>query len=150
MESFEETVRGRGLRPIRHTVGDASWSCESGYRAMRSLLGDRRAPTAVFASNDRLAIGAMRAVVEAGLRVPDDISVVGVDDIEMAAYVTPPLTTVRQRLADVATLGTKILLDLVRGLEAAETQVVFEPELVVRGSTASTPTGRARALEGGA
>jgi len=136
LESFESAVRARGLAPISHVVGDASWSCESGYVAMRSLLRSEPIPTAVFASNDRLAIGAMRAVVERGLRVPDDISVVGVDDIEMAPYLTPPLTTVRQRLADVATLGTKILLDLIHGVEPNETQVVFEPELVVRESTA--------------
>jgi LacI family transcriptional regulator len=143
LESFESAVRARGLVPITHVVGDASWSCESGYVAMHSLLRSEHIPTAVFASNDRLAIGAMRAAVERGLRVPDDISMVGVDDIEMAPFLTPPLTTVRQRLADVATLGTKILLDLVRGAEPSETQVVFEPELVVRESTAK-PAKRAQ------
>ena len=107
LESFETAIRERGLRPIPHLVGDASWSCESGYAAMRSLLSGARRPTAVFASNDRLAIGAMRAVVESGLRVPDDISIVGVDDVEFSSYLSPPLTTVRQRLSDVATLGTK-------------------------------------------
>ncbi len=64
-----------------------------------TLLEASRTPTAVFASNDRLAIGAMRAAVEAGLRVPYDVSIVGVDDIELAPYLTPPLTTVRQSLA---------------------------------------------------
>jgi DNA-binding LacI/PurR family transcriptional regulator len=136
LASFEDSVRERGLEPIGHAVGDASWSCESGYLAMRALLVAPRMPTAVFASNDRLAIGAIRAVVEAGLRVPEDVSVVGVDDIEMAAYVNPPMTTVRQRLTDVATRGTEMLLDLIRGVESAETQVLFEPELVVRSSTA--------------
>lgn len=147
LESFESAVRERGLVPIPHAIGDASWSCESGYLAMRSLLVDARRPTAVFASNDRLAIGAMRAVVEAGLRVPDDVSIVGVDDIELAPYLTPPLTTVRQSLTDVATLGTKILLDLIRGVEPTETQVVFEPELVIRHSTAKPPIQPAYALK---
>ena len=142
LESFESTVRERGLEPIAHAVGDASWSCESGYRAMRTLLEASRTPTAVFASNDRLAIGAMRAAVEAGLRVPYDVSIVGVDDIELAPYLTPPLTTVRQSLADVATLATKILLDLIHGREPAQTQIVFQPELVVRDSTARPPTHR--------
>ena len=140
LESFESSVRERGFEPVGHIEGDASWSCESGYRAMRSLLEGSRSPTAVFASNDRLAIGAMRAAVEAGLRVPDDLSIVGVDDIELAPYLTPPLTTVRQRLEDVATLATKILLDLVHGREPAQTQVSFDPELVVRQSTAGAPT----------
>ena len=80
-------------------------------------------------------------------RVPDDISIVGVDDIELAPYLTPPLTTVRQSLADVATLATKILLDLLHGREPAQTQVVFQPELVVRDSTANPPTHTPHALK---
>lgn len=136
LESFDAAVRTRGYEPVGHAVGDASWSCESGYRAMQTLLRARRPPTAVFASNDRLAIGAMRAVVEAGRSVPHDVSIVGVDDIELAPYVTPPLTTVRQRLADVATLATAILLDLMHQREPERSRVVFHPELVVRQSTA--------------
>lgn len=136
LESFESAVRERGFTPIPHVVGDASWSCESGYQAMRTLLEGERRPTAVFAANDRLAIGAMRAIVEAGMRIPGDVSVMGVDDIELAAYQTPPLTTIRQSLRDVATLATRILLDLVNGTESRPSRVVFEPELVVRQSTA--------------
>ncbi len=139
LESFDATIRARGLEPLPHAVGDAAWSCESGHAAMRELLSRDPAPTAVFASNDRLAIGAMRAAVEAGLRVPHDISIVGVDNIELAAYQTPPLTTVRQSLTDVATLATKILLDLLKGVEPAEPRVVFEPRLMIRESTASPP-----------
>jgi DNA-binding LacI/PurR family transcriptional regulator len=136
LESFEGMVRERGWTPIPHVIGDASWSCESGYQAMRALLTCERRPTAVFAANDRLAIGAMRAIVEAGLRIPEDVSVIGVDDIELAAYQAPPLTTIRQNLRDVATLATRILLDLVRGTDNRQTKVVFEPELIVRQSTA--------------
>ena len=77
---------------------------------MGELLDREPRPTAVFASNDRLAIGAMRAAVERGLRIPEDISIVGVDDIELAPFQTPPLTTVRQSLTDVATLATKTCL----------------------------------------
>lgn len=140
LESFQAAIRARGLEPLPHAVGDAAWSCESGYDAMRQLLERAPAPTAVFASNDRLAIGAMRAVAERGLRIPDDISIVGVDNIELAPYQCPPLTTVRQSLTDVATLATKILLALVKGDEPDRTQVVFEPQLMVRESTAAPPT----------
>ena len=137
LEGFQDVIRGRGLEPLRHVVGDASWSCASGDGAMRELIGRDSVPTAVFASNDRLAIGAMHAVAEAGLRVPEDISIVGVDNIELAPYQMPPLTTVRQSLTDVATLATKILLDLVQGREPERAHVVFEPELIVRRSTAA-------------
>jgi len=139
LESFHATIRSRGLEPLSYAVGDAAWSCESGYRAMIALLEREPAPTAVFASNDRLAIGAVRAAVEGGLHVPHDISIVGVDNIDLAPYQTPPLTTVRQSLTDVATLATKILLELVAGRQPHATQVVFEPELIVRQSTAPPP-----------
>jgi len=139
LESFHATIRSRGLEPLAYAVGDAAWSCESGYRAMIELLEREPAPTAVFASNDRLAIGAVRAAVEGGLHVPHDISIVGVDNIDLAPYQTPPLTTIRQSLTDVATLATKILLELVAGRQPHATQVVFEPELIVRQSTAPPP-----------
>jgi DNA-binding LacI/PurR family transcriptional regulator len=142
LQSFQDAIAARGIEPGVSVAGDDSWSCESGYRAMQSLLEMRRQPTAVFASNDRLAIGAMRAIVEAGLHIPEDISVVGVDDIEFAAYQTPPLTTVRQSLTDVATLGIKILLGILRGETPAQTQVVFEPMLVVRQSTSRPVMGK--------
>ncbi|MCC7209390.1 MAG: LacI family DNA-binding transcriptional regulator [Anaerolineae bacterium] len=142
LESFQNAIAARGIDPGIYAVGDDSWSCESGYHAMRTLLDARPRPRAVFASNDRLAIGAMRAILEAGLRIPDDVSVVGVDDIEFAAYQTPPLTTVRQSLTDVATLGIKILLGILRGETPAQTQAVFEPMLVVRQSTASPVMGK--------
>ncbi len=112
---------------------------------MLELLDRAPTPTAVFASNDRLAIGAMRAAVERGLRVPKDISIVGVDNIELAPYQTPPLTTVRQSLTDVATLATKILIDLIAGRGPTEPQVIFEPELMVRQSTARPSNQEARA-----
>jgi DNA-binding LacI/PurR family transcriptional regulator len=136
LEGFREAVAARSPEPVLHAVGDNRWSCESGHRAMRSLLESGSAPTAVFAANDRLAIGAMRAIEEAGLLIPEEVSVVGVDDIELAAYHSPPLTTVRQSLVDVAALGTRILLGLLKGEQPVPSQVVFDPELVIRGSTA--------------
>jgi LacI family transcriptional regulator len=139
LESFYAAIRAQGLEPLPHSVGDAAWSCRSGAVAMRELLGRDSVPTGIFASNDRLAIGAMHAIADAGLRIPDDISVVGVDDIELAPYQNPPLTTVRQSLNDVATLATKILIELLQGGEPERQRVVFEPELVVRRSTAPPP-----------
>ncbi len=139
LQGFQEVIAARGLEPGLSAVGDDSWSCESGYVAMRSLLQARPRPTAVFASNDRLAIGAMRAAIESGLRIPQDLSIVGVDNIEFAAYQSPPLTTVHQSLMSVATLGIKILLSILTGETPVQTQVVFEPTLIVRGSTTRAP-----------
>jgi LacI family repressor for deo operon, udp, cdd, tsx, nupC, and nupG len=135
MHGFQEAIVARGLEPGPSVSGDDNWSCESGYQAMQFLLKAPPRPTAVFAANDRMAIGAMRAITEAGLRVPEDVSVAGVDDIEFAVFQSPPLTTVRQSLISVATLGITILLGILEGKEPAETQIVFEPDLVVRDST---------------
>ncbi|HML24788.1 MAG TPA: LacI family DNA-binding transcriptional regulator [Aggregatilinea sp.] len=135
LQGYQDVIQQHGLPPAISACGDDSWTAESGYQAMRSLLQASPRPTAVFAGNDRMAIGAMRAIIEAGLRIPDDISVVGIDDIELSSYQIIPLTTVRQSLVDVATIGIKILLDILSGQEPEQSQVVCEPRLVVRSST---------------
>ena len=98
-------------------------------------------PTAVFASNDRMAIGAMQAAYQAGFRAPADISFVGLDDIEVAAFQIPPLTTVRQSFAQLATLGVRLLIDVLEGKRPAQTQLQIEPEMVLRQSTAPARSG---------
>jgi LacI family xylobiose transport system transcriptional regulator len=102
---------------------------------MRELLGQSSEMTAVVCANDRMAIGAMLAITEAGLRVPEDISVTGLDDIEVAAFHAPPLTTVRQPFSEMAIQAVKLLLALIDGERPERQQIVLEPELVVRKST---------------
>src|SRR5246500_2454835 len=106
-----------------------------GYPFAKRLL-ERRAPfTALFAYNDISALGAIRAFQEAGLRVPQDVSVVGFDDIQGAAYNTPSLTTVRQPLTRMGTIAAQTLLERIEGGEDYQAEVALEPELVVREST---------------
>jgi DNA-binding LacI/PurR family transcriptional regulator len=136
---FHEAICERGLEPGPSIPGDDDWSGGSGYAAMKHLLQLVPRPTAVFAANDRMAIGVMRAIIEEGLRIPEDFSVVGVDDIELAALQTPSLTTVRQSLTDIATLGISILFDILAGRVPRNPQVVCKPTLVVRESTAGPP-----------
>jgi LacI family transcriptional regulator len=93
-------------------------------------------PTAVFASNNRLAIGAMRAIQGRGLEVPGDLSIIGVDDIMVCQYLNPPLTTVRQPLLDMARAGIDMFLSLIRGEQPAAMHVLLEPTLTLRQSTA--------------
>jgi DNA-binding LacI/PurR family transcriptional regulator len=109
---------------------------EAGYRVMQELLQRTREFTAVFCFNDISAIGAMRAIMDAGLRVPDDISVVGFDDIITAAYCKPSLTTVKQPLQEMGLRAAQVLLDRI-GNPSQEwpAEIVMEPELVVREST---------------
>jgi DNA-binding LacI/PurR family transcriptional regulator len=101
------------------------WTAESGYAAAVELARDRGV-TAIFAANDQTALGVLRGLAESGRRVPDDVAVVGFDDLPEAAYFLPPLTTVRQDFAEVG----RRAVDLVLGSE--EQHVVVEPELIVR------------------
>ncbi|MEU1477578.1 LacI family DNA-binding transcriptional regulator [Streptomyces sp. NPDC001668] len=120
-------------------VIEGDWSASSGYTAGRELAaaGD---VTAVFAANDDMAIGVIRALLEAGLRVPEDVSVVGFDDIPVSAYVTPPLTTVRQPFDAVAHEGLRLLVQAIEKPDAEPARASDPPvELVVRASTAPPP-----------
>ncbi|WP_263352638.1 LacI family DNA-binding transcriptional regulator [Acidicapsa acidisoli] len=152
-EGIEQAARALGLEldasletRIDAGNGNGSWSektghhpmsPEIGYLPMKQLLARTRAFTAVFCFNDIAAIGAIRALSEAGLRVPADVSVVGFDDIQSAAFCTPSLTTVRQPLNEMGKRGARILLERIANPEKTElaAEVVMEPELVVREST---------------
>lgn len=107
-----------------------------GYPFAKQLLESKQPFTALFAYNDVSAIGSICAFHEAGLRVPDDISVVGFDDIQSAAYLTPPLTTVRQPLVKMGEIAARALLDRIEGRTNCVSEIAIEPELIVRKSTA--------------
>lgn len=135
-DGFRQALAARALGPGACPVEEGVFTCEHGYTAMQRILANHPRPTAVFAANDLIAIGAMHAIDEAGLRAPDDISIVGVDDIQVAAFQTPPLTTVRQPFTQLATLGVQLLLDILAGKALAQSQFVIEPTLITRRSTA--------------
>ena len=107
-----------------------------GYPFAKQLLERKEPFTALFAYNDMSAIGAISAFQEVGLRVPDDVSVVGFDDIQSAAYINPPLTTVRQPLIRIGEIAARTLLDRIEGRIKHIPEISIEPELVVRRSTA--------------
>ena len=115
--------------------GDCS-TPEVGYPFTKELLGRNRRFTALFAFNDNSAIGAISAIHEAGLLVPEDISVVGFDDIQAAAYSSPSLTTVRQPLRKMGEIAARTLLSRIESPEWSMAEILIEPELVVRNSTA--------------
>ncbi|MFJ2608532.1 LacI family DNA-binding transcriptional regulator [Streptomyces sp. NPDC087425] len=126
---------GREVPPVVH--GD--WSAASGHAAGRALAADG-AVSAVFAANDDMAIGLIRALAEAGRRVPEDVSVVGFDDVPVAAYVTPPLTTVRQPFDAVARGGVERLVHVIERPDEPPLPAQVPPvDLVVRASTGPPP-----------
>jgi LacI family transcriptional regulator len=126
-----------GVGSWSEAAGNHPMSPEIGYLPMKQLLAATRDFTAVFCFNDIAAIGAMRALSEAGLSVPADVSVVGFDDILSAAYCTPSLTTVRQPLIEMGRTGARILLERIANGAKTElaAEVLMQPELVVREST---------------
>jgi LacI family transcriptional regulator len=108
---------------------------------MHALLKKTHDFTAIFCFNDIAAIGAIRALKDAGLSVPGDVSVVGFDDIQSAAYATPSLTTVRQPLTEMGKRGAQVLLERIVNREKAfPAEIVMMPELVVRESTGPAQT----------
>jgi DNA-binding LacI/PurR family transcriptional regulator len=114
-------------------------SPELGYPYAKTLLARSKPFTALFAYNDLSAIGAIRALNEAGLKVPDDVSVVGFDDIESAAFNNPALTTVRQPLRQMGEVAARALLEKIEGNRDGLEEIPIQPELVVRKSTAKAP-----------
>jgi LacI family transcriptional regulator len=116
---------------------------EVGFPVTKELLARKEPFTALFAYNDISAIGAIWALREAGLRVPQDVSVVGFDDIPGAAFANPGLTTVRQPLLRMGEIAAQTLVNQIEGREESVAEIAIEPEFVVRDSTARLAQARA-------
>jgi len=117
-------------------VQQGRFNYASGYSCARTLLSSTQPPTAIFASNDPMAMGVLSAAHEMGFDVPAELSVAGFDDSPMARHASPPLTTVRQPIAEVARLATEVLLQRLRGQEEGALNHCLQAELVCRASTA--------------
>jgi len=134
---WQETLRVAGAERPEPLIGD--WSPRTGYHLGQRLARDR-AVTAVFVSNDQMSLGLLRAMHEAGRRIPDDVSVVGFDDIPEAPYFTPPLTTIRQDFGEVGSRSLRVLVRAIESVAAGQRPPegsLVPPELVVRASTAA-------------
>jgi DNA-binding LacI/PurR family transcriptional regulator len=134
LSNYRKTLEKNGLEYGDTFVRFGNYSAESGFEAMKDLLRKKPYPTAVFAGNDTIAVGVMAAIQQKGLRIPQDIAVVGHDNIPIAAYTTPPLTTVTQSATKAGELAGEMLIQLVQGKEPEERQVRLEAELIVRES----------------
>ena len=138
-EGWRMALAERG-RPIPELMAEGDWTSRSGYESSRAMLRDSgrtgSRPTAVFAGNDQMALGLLRALHEAGLRVPEDVSVVGFDDVPESGYFEPPLTTVRQDFRELGQRTMALVLRVLAGDHDASEPLV-EPKLIVRSSTAA-------------
>lgn len=117
------------------TTAGGDFSIESGIAAAEQLLAGPRPPTAIFCFNDEMAIGVLHTAKQHGLRVPDDLSVVGFDDIRFAQFSDPPLTTVRQPMRELGEATVRLLLDILRGNVKDAVSVTLPHALIVRAST---------------
>ncbi len=136
LEGYRAALADHQIAYDESLVFQGDFTQESGFRGANALLDLPDPPTAIFGLNDMTAVGVMDAVRDRGMRVATDISIVGFDDIPMAALLNPPLTTIRQPLQDMGRIATTLLLDRIREPEQEKSSVVLPTELVVRGSTA--------------
>jgi LacI family transcriptional regulator len=131
-QGYQDALRERGLPLQPELVAEGNFSDISGYLAMKQLLPQR--PDAVFVASDAMAFAAMRAIQEAGLRIPEDIAVVGFDDIPNAANSKPPLTTVRQPIQKTGSVAAEMLIERIEHPETRSCRIVLPTELVIRES----------------
>lgn len=136
LEGHRQALSEAGLDFDPSLMVSGDWSATSGYQATQQLLGKECVFSAVFAQNDRMAMGAIRALREAGRRVPDDISVIGFDDIPMASYFDPPLTTLHQLLEESGRQAARLLIETIQDPHRLPDQVLIPARLVERASCA--------------
>ncbi|GAA2029117.1 LacI family DNA-binding transcriptional regulator [Polymorphospora rubra] len=135
MAGFADTYAANGLPLPPELVVEGDFTLECGRRAVQRLLADGVHFDAVFAHNDLSAGGAVRALREAGRSVPDDVAVVGFDDVPYALHTDPPLTTVHQPMREMGEAAARMLIDHFAGMPLPETPQVLPTTLIVRGST---------------
>lgn len=134
MEGYRTAMTAAGAAPFSQWVKHCAPTVEGGRVSTRELLGDNPELTALFCFNDLVAIGALQTCVDLGLVVPDDVAIVGFDDIPLAALVTPALTTCRTSRYELGTQAMELLLERIDGCTEECKEIVLPTELIVRNS----------------
>ncbi|GAB4111971.1 MAG: substrate-binding domain-containing protein [Roseiflexaceae bacterium] len=138
LRGYQQALADYGIPYQENLTVAGRWGVESGKRGAEELLSLASPPTAIFGGDDMMAIGAMHVAAQRGLRVPDDISVMGFDDVESAAYMIPQLTTIRQPLYEMGYRAGERVCQLIDGIAEGDTlRLTLKPELVIRQSTAA-------------
>lgn len=131
--AFKQHIAAAGLQG---TIIEADFSVESGYQAMKDYLENhRKVPTALFAANDALAIGALKAITEKKYRVPQDVSLIGFNDVSVAKYVSPPLSTVKVYTEWMGELAIETLAQVMNEKSPVSRKIIVGTDLILRGST---------------
>ena len=135
LAGYQDALAQYGITPDQNWIKSADFDPMSGYTQMKLLLEEANRPTAVFIASDNVAIGAMLAMRDNGVRVPEDISIVGFDDIPSARFFAPPLTTIRTPARELAQKSCFLLLDLISGRVKPPVHLTVETELIIRQSS---------------
>jgi len=136
LRGYKKSMRKIGVTDTRKLVISGDFSIASGRESMQQLLNQEQLPSAVFAASDEMAMGVMAEIKAHGLNIPEDISVVGFDDIRFSEVTDPPLTTVRQPRHEIGKQVMTMMLSLLRGRTVKSPHMILPHELIVRGSTA--------------
>lgn len=134
----QQALSQAGIPSDPGLIRQSGWNIDEAYEAACALLAERRDFTAIAAGSDFMAIGILRALTEQGLRVPDDVSLIGFDDIDICQYTSPPLTTIRQDRVAMARGAVRLLVAMIEGTEEAS-PLIIPTQLVVRKSTGPAP-----------
>ena len=133
-EGYRKALQEYGIEIDEELVMEGDFSQESGYLAMKEILERNKDLTAVFAGNDMMALGAYRAIYAAGLKIPEDISIIGHDDFTLASLVSPALTTMQQPIYKIGKVAASLLIDIIKGKKNKEGLIVVNTSLIERSS----------------
>jgi LacI family transcriptional regulator len=134
-EGYRRALQEAGIAFDETMVIEGDWSATSGQSALLSFIEQGRVPTAVFAQNDRMAMGVLRAARDANIKVPSQLAVIGVDDMPLSSYFDPPLTTMQQDIPRIGREATRMLLDIIQNKTTEPRELKLSAQLVVRRST---------------
>lgn len=133
-DGYKQGLLEAGVPVLPELIAEGDWTQQGGYAAMQQLLSLPERPTAAFIASDTMAVGAIRAINEAGLRVPEDLALVSFDNLPFAAYTSPPLTTIHQPIGEMAATAVRLLLTQIETGTRQHDHLRLPTELVVRAS----------------
>jgi LacI family transcriptional regulator len=142
VDGYLKALEEAGIKTNQHFIHRGDWHPESGRYVTHKLLESPNPPSAIFACNDLMAIGAIYAAHEKELVVPQDIAVIGFDDIELASYMTPGLTTISQPKHEIGEAALDMIIDGIQGKESISQSITLPVNLVIRKSCGGQPSGK--------
>ena len=134
LKGYQLALKKHKIEYNDELIGEGDFRIKGGYQAMKRFLKLTKPPTAIFAANDLLALGAMQAIQKKNFYIPEDFSIIGFNDIELASFVYPSLTTIRQPILEMGNLAVKMLLKIIIDGEFNQKKVMLKPKLIIRES----------------